>query len=366
MEMTHFLDLDRALPAVTQVSRSRAIAGGIAPHEYDQVTGALDTLRAWPARFGETGQRHIERARAAEAAGRSTTAGEAYLDATAWFHFATTVPSPDRAGHVQAADAMRRALAHLDPTARRLEGESFVGILRQPAAASNPPMVLIVPGMDSSKEEFHSVAEALLRRGVATLAIDGPGQGELAPTTTPTPDYHLVVAEALAAVEATGWRPAAIGLIALSLGGFYGAISLAEEPRLCAGVIVSGPYKLTWDELPQFVTDTLLLRTGTAAAAQEFAARIDLSHTAARISQPLLVVDGGQDLIPGFVNGEPLAEQTPRGEYLLIPEGDHLVGNARWKWLPEAADWITEQLDNRVPKMTNTDYTTPIGAEGTA
>lgn len=342
--MTHFLDLDGALPAVIQMSRSRAIAGGIAPNEYDEVTGRLDTLREWPISFGEAAQSHIERALTAEAAGRSTTAGEAYLDASAWFHFATTVPSPERTGHALAAHAMRRALAHLDPTARRLEGEKFVGILRQPAGAPNPPMVLIVPGMDSSKEEFHSVAEALLRRGLATLAIDGPGQGELAPVTTPTPDYHLVVAEALAAVETTGWQPAATGLIALSLGGFYGATSLAEAPRLHAGVIVSGPYKLTWDEVPPLVTDTLLLRTGTEAAAKEFAARIDLSRTATQISQPLLVVDGGQDVIPGFVNGEPLARRAPRAQYLLVPEGDHLIGNARWKWLPDAADWLAEQL----------------------
>lgn len=201
--------------------------------------------------------------------------------------------------------------------------------------------------MDSSKEEFHAVGEALLARGLATLALDGPGQGELAPTTIPTPDYHHVVTEALNTIEAAGTTPPATGLIALSLGGFYGAVSLAHEPRLRAGVTVSGPYRLNWNDLPDPVTDTLTLRTGGPEAALAFAERIDLTGTAEQISQPLLVVDGGQDIIPGVLNGQPLAERAARGEYLLIPEGDHLIGNARWKWLPHACDWLTGHLQDQ-------------------
>jgi pimeloyl-ACP methyl ester carboxylesterase len=118
------------------------------------------------------------------------------------------------------------------------------------------------------------------------------------------------------------------------------------QPRLQAGVIVSGPYKLSWAELPPFVTDTLILRTGDLSSAERFAGKIDLTTTAPIIDQPLLVVDGGQDIIAGCINGEPLAEKAPHGEYLLIPEGDHLIGNARWKWLPTTADWLAEHLTN--------------------
>jgi pimeloyl-ACP methyl ester carboxylesterase len=345
--MAHFLDDDGALPAVITLSRSRALAGGIDPNQYDQVTADLKTLREWPATFIATGHQHLERAQAAEASGCAVTAGDAYLSAAAWFHFATTVPAPGRAGHQEASEAMRSGLAHIGPTAQRLTGQHMVGILRRPAHRTEGPLVVIVPGMDSSKEEFHSVADALLRRGVATLAIDGPGQGELAPTTTPIADYHRVVSDALDTLDAAdtrGWQPTVIGLIALSLGGYYGAVSLAHEPRLRAGVVVSGPYKLTWEQLPQFVTDTLILRTGDPAAAKRFADRIDLADAAPLIDQPLLVVDGGQDVIPGVINGQPLAERAPHGEYLLIPEGDHLVGNTRWKWLPAAADWLAQRL----------------------
>lgn len=342
--MTSFLDLDEAVPGFIQINRSRAIAGGIDSCEYDQVTASIESLHEWPARFRAAGHAHYLLGEDAGQAGRRVSAGQAFLAAAAWFHFTTILPSHDRAGHAEAGNAMRRALTYLDPTASVLHGRQFTGILRRPEVAPNPALVVVAPGMDSSKEEFHAVAEALLRRGVATLSIDGPGQGELATRSAPTAHYDLVVSEALDAVQATGLVPSSIGILALSLGGYYAPVSLAREPRLSAGVAVSGPYRLVWDELLPFLVESLALRAGSITAARAFAERIDLTNIAATIEPPLLVVDGGMDVIPGFINGQMLAEQAQRGEYLLIPEGDHLIGNARWKWLPYAADWLTEHL----------------------
>jgi len=85
-------------------------------------------------------------------------------------------------------------------------------------------------------------------------------------------------------------------------------------------------------------------RTGGAYAAQEFARHVDLAALAPRIAAPLLVVDGGQDVIPGVTNGEPLARLAPHGTYLSVPHGDHLLGNARPDWLPRLSDHITHTL----------------------
>ncbi|WP_202637676.1 alpha/beta fold hydrolase [Bailinhaonella thermotolerans] len=90
--------------------------------------------------------------------------------------------------------------------------------------------------------------------------------------------------------------------------------------------------------------DLLIQRAGGQEAACRFAGRVDLSALAPRITCPLLVVDGGQDVIPGVTNGEPLARLAPRGRYLSLPHGDHLLGNARPDWLATAADWIRGAL----------------------
>jgi hypothetical protein len=345
--MNSFCDAPGILPAFIELTRSRAVAAGVDPNQYGTVTGELASLHDWPTAFRAAGREHAARAERADAEGRAVSAGEAYRDAALWFHFATTLPHPGDGAHAESAGAMRRALARLDPTSEHVDGDDFAGTLRRPAGVEAPPLVLVIPGMDSGKEEFHSVTEALLRRGMATLAIDGPGQGELATTSAPRHDYERVAAAVIDAVA--GRRDvdtSRIGAIALSLGGFYGARSLAAEPQIRAGVTVSGPSALSWDALPPFVTETLTLRTGSAEAARAFARRIDLTGVGESLRQPLLVVDGGLDVIPGCVNGAPLARSAPHGEYLLVPEGDHLVGNARWKWLPQAADFLARQLSD--------------------
>ncbi|OKI29379.1 hypothetical protein A6A07_24610 [Streptomyces sp. CB03911] len=332
-----------------EANRSRAAGAGLDPCEYRRVTGPLGALTEWPAAFRAAARAHVAAAEHAEARGRTVSAGESYGLAARWFHFAAVLPHPDRddAGRTARAadDAMRRALAHLDPDAVRIETPSFVGWLRRPAGAGRPPVVVLVPGLDSGKEEFHGVTDALLRRGLAVFAMDGPGQGLLAGATAVRPDYHRVLTGVIDALAARPEVDAArVGVIGLSLGGFYAAQGAAHEPRIRATATVSGPYRLDWDELPPLVTDTLVQRAHGLDAAREFADRVDLREMARRIAGPLLVVDGGQDVIPGCTNGERLAREAARGEYLLVPHGDHLLGNARAAWLPATADWLAEHL----------------------
>jgi len=288
---------------------------------------------------------HLERAQIAEREGRPTSAGEAYLNAAACLHTATTVPLAAPEVHARAADALHRALTYLDSAAVHLSGSSFAGVLRHPTGEPDAPLVVIVPGMDSSKVEFFAVSEALLRRGLATLSIDGPGQGELTTTSVPTLRYDHVVGAALDAAETAGHTPPAVGLIALSLGGFYGATTLAQESRIVAGVIISGPSSLTWQLLPPPVQLILTQRYhGDEDAARRFADAIDVETIAAKITQPLLVVDGTSDVIPGVANGELLAQLATNGSHLMIDDGDHLVGNRRPEWLPLAGDFLHQHL----------------------
>jgi dipeptidyl aminopeptidase/acylaminoacyl peptidase len=241
---------------------------------------------------------------------------------------------------------MRRALTHLDPAAERLEGPSFLGWLRRPATAqAHSPIVVVIPGLDSSKEEFHDLIDALLQRGAAVFAMDGPGQGVLAAASTVEADYQRVLTKVVDMLETRGdLDTARLGVIGLSLGGYYAAVSAAHEPRIKAAATVSGPYRLTWDELPPFVTETLTQRAGSPDAARKLTTQADLCRMAGQIACPLRVIDGGLDVIPGFVNGEALANQAPHGEYLLVPHGDHLLGNARADWLPSTADWLIDHL----------------------
>lgn len=320
---------------VAAANLSRATGAGLDPHEYQRVTGELTDLGQWGETFMRAARGHLVRAGQAATA---ISAGEHFQMAARWFHFATLGPNRENVRAAAEADtAMGRALDLLEPGARRIDGPGFAGWLRGPADAE--ATAVVVPGLDSSKEEFHDVINALLRRGMAVFAMDGPGQGVLAATTTVRADYHHVIGQVIDALGAES-----VGLIGLSLGGYYVAESAARETRVAAAVTVSGPFRLDWDLLPPPVREILIQRGGGEEAAHRFAGQVDLSALAPQIACPLLVVDGGQDVIPGVTNGEPLARLAPRGRYLHIPHGDHLLGNARPDWLAAAADSISGAL----------------------
>lgn len=314
---------------------TRAVGAGVDPHEYRRVTAGLASVADWGPSFVRTGHAYLERA---ENAGSLLSAGEYLLTAARWFHVATLAPYPEAGSAAAAADhALGRALTALEPGARRVSGEGFTGWLRGPAEA--PGTVVVVPGLDSAKEEFLDLVSALLARGLAVFAMDGPGQGVLAGPTTLRPDYEQVVGRVIDALGVTR-----IGLVGLSLGGYFAARTAAMEPRVAVAATVSGPFRFDWEKVPPRVRDIMTRRAGGADAAREFARHVDLAALAPRIAAPLLVVDGDLDVIPGVTNGEPLARLAPHGTYLSVPHGDHLLGNARPDWLPRLGDHIARFL----------------------
>ncbi|MFD3513070.1 alpha/beta hydrolase [Streptomyces sp. NPDC058657] len=314
---------------------TRATGTGVDPHEYRRVTESLTSVAGWGPAFLRTGHRYLQHA---QDAGSSRSAGEYLLMAARWFHLATLAPYAEaQRAAVEADHALSRALTVLEPGARRVSGEGFTGWLRGPSPA--PGTVVVVPGLDSAKEEFLDLVSALLARGLAVFAMDGPGQGVLAATTTFVPDYERVVGRV---VDALG--VARIGLVGLSLGGYFAARTAALEPRVAAVATVSGPFRLDWPELPPPVRDIMARRAGGADAAHEFVRHVDLAVLAPRIAAPLLVVDGEKDVIPGVTNGESLARLAPHGTYLSVPHGDHLLGNARPDWLPHLSDHLAQIL----------------------
>lgn len=322
-------------PEFAAAQWTRATGAGVDPHEYRRVTAGLASVADWGPSLSRAGHACVERA---ERAGSAVSAGEHLLMAARWFHLATLAPYAEANHAAHEADrALGWAMTLLEPDARRVSGEGFTGWLRGPADA--PGTVIVIPGLDSAKEEFLGLASALLARGLAVFAMDGPGQGVLTATTTLTPDYEQVVGRA---VDALGVARA--GLVGLSLGGFYAARTAALEPRVAAVATVSGPFRLHWAELPQPVRDIMTERAGGTDAASAFARRVDLTGLAPRITAPLLVVDGGRDVIPGVTNGEPLVRLAPHGTYLSVPHGDHLLGNARGDWLFLLADHIANTL----------------------
>ena len=92
-------------------------------------------------------------------------------------------PALNRRNTEAAVHALYTAHGLLDPTAERVEAPlptaaRVVANLRRPAGEAPAPLVVLIPGLDSTKEEFFHWEQVFLDRGMATLSLDGPGQGE--------------------------------------------------------------------------------------------------------------------------------------------------------------------------------------------
>jgi 2,6-dihydroxypseudooxynicotine hydrolase len=354
---------DARLRAATENWAGRLIANGVEWGDFVRITGSLARWEDWLEAWSATALEHERAAALAQESGHLLSAGEAFLRAAVSYHFAKFVWVVDEARHRAATEDAVRTLyaAHalVDPTAERVpvpfEGGSLVANLRRPggaeavSGAEAVPVVILLPGLDSTKEEFFAWESVFLARGMATLSLDGPGQGESGFTSSIRPDYEVAVAALLEAVSArSDLDLGRLGAVGVSLGGYYVARAAAFEPRLKAVAGVSGPYHMgeAWDGLPGLTREVFAFHSGAAdeSEARERAGRLSLDGVAERISQPFLVVTGARDRVIPWEQTQRIADEAPRGEWVLYEEGTHVCNNIPFKYRPTVADWMRDQL----------------------
>src|SRR5216683_2113468 len=175
---------DERVAAANAHWAARFVGNGTDFTDFQATMRRISRWEDWCAEWGRTAQGYERLAASAEAAGRLVTAGEAWRRAALCWHWGKFVfvdyPVEQRAAHDRAVDCFRRGAGTLTPPAEPVkipyDGVTLAAYLRVPAAARPPAVVILVPGLDSVKEELQAVAEYMLRRGLAVIAIDGPGQ----------------------------------------------------------------------------------------------------------------------------------------------------------------------------------------------
>ena len=199
---------------------------------------------------------------------------------------------------------------------------------------------------------MHAVVHgtAWSRRGVGTLALDGPGQGESEERFAIRADWEvpgrtiLDHLETLEGVDATR-----VGVWGVSLGGYYAPRVAAGDVRVRACIALSGPYDFgaAWDGLPALTRAAFALRSHAADAddARARAQALTLAGVAAQISCPLLVVFGKRDRLFSWQDAVRLHDEAAGpSELLLLEGGNHGCANGVYRHRPAAADWMARQL----------------------
>ena len=338
--------------------KPRFVANGIDVNEFEGVLAATTEWRDWAPSWKRLGDNHRAIAEEAERLGRLVTATEAYQRAAWCYHLGKFLWFEDRALHDELRErtvaTYARALPSLVPPARRVEapfeGAVIPGILRTPREVSRPPLVILVPGLDSVKEELYAMENDFLRRGLATLAIDGPGQGENAPRFPIRADWASVITPVLdhLAARDEGVDLARVGLMGISMGGIYGPRAAATEKRLRALVALAGPYDLSecWAALNTLTKGGYVFYTKSRDEDEAFerSKALTLRGVLRDVTCPLLVIHGGQDRLFPPEQAERIVREAPNATLLLYPEGNHVCNNIPYRYRPAMADWMAERL----------------------
>lgn len=332
-------------------------AQGVDPNDFERITGGIDSWETWPDRWGDAADGYARTAAEAQEQGRTVTAATAWLRAATLYHFSRFVWVVDMARNQEilgkAVAAYRTALEQLDPTFQRLEiavpGGTLVAHLRRPAGLDRTPLVILLPGLDSTKEEFFNWESVFLQRGLATLTVEGYGQGETFASFGISADYPAAVTAAIDTLESLpGIDTDAIGLVGVSLGGFYATLTAAFEKRLTAVVNVSGAYDLSAvPDRGKTLSRSVYYAYSKARDEDEFRAimaRMSLRGIAENATQPMLVVVGGADKVRDPAQMLQTANEAPNASLLRFDDGNHVLFNMHTVVWPKVGDWIHGQL----------------------
>jgi dienelactone hydrolase len=204
-------------------------------------------------------------------------------------------------------------------------------------AGGRIPAVIAVPGMDSFKETGVSMyGDRWLERGIAVLAIDGPGQYEapLVGLFFSMPGWQ---AAGKACCDWLAARPEIdadrIGISGNSFGSFFSTIAAAYEPRIRA-VAVSGVchepgfHTIFEEASPTFKMRFMFMSNFTDEAKfDEFRKTMTWEGHAERIHAPYLCMAGEADELSPLEHTERLmkALKGPK-RWVVYQDSRHSVG----------------------------------------
>jgi 2,6-dihydroxypseudooxynicotine hydrolase len=336
----------------------RFVSNGVLLADFEEVTASLERWDDWCAAWSARAKLHEDLGKESLGDGHRLSAGEHFVRAAMYYHFAKFVfvqdPVQMRAAHMKAVECYTGALPLMRPPGERVGIGPYAGVLRKPVAG-RCPVLIMAPGLDSTKEELHAYEEPFLARGIAILAIDGPGQGEAEYEIPICGDYERAATTVVDWIEKRSDLDAKrIAVWGVSLGGYYAPRAAAFENRLRACIALSGPFDWAeiWDALPELTRETFRVRSHspTQAEAKERAGALTLRDAAKQITCPLFIVAGRQDRLVPAAHAERLAKAASGPvELLMVEDGGHNANNRPYRYRSRSADWLAGQFG--LPKV---------------
>jgi dienelactone hydrolase len=311
----------------TQIVKGMVAYGAAAMAEIDLITRRLKARqneaeldKAWTEEWSREADRVAKIGDEAEAAGNAITAGNQFMRAANYYYSAERFIAPGEeklAMYRKALRCYQAAMARLHPDIEKVEvpyeGQSLPAWFVKGRGLGKRPTVVLFDGMDNAKEM--SVIFAGLdfaKRGINTLAIDGPGQAE-ALRLRNIYARHDYEAAGIPAYDYVASRPEVdpkcVAVMGYSFGGYHAPRICAFEKRyaacVCFGAMHKSVYEFVKGHAPadprQTSASTFQFRWVVGApdnaTALEWSKRYTLDGVADKVECPVLILHGENDRI---------------------------------------------------------------------
>lgn len=314
---------------------------GIRAEDAQRIVSGLKSLDRdhWAQVWSALGKEYEDKADAAAKSGKSAKAlSEDYMLAFEYYRsgrYPTFSTPGKKAAYQHSVRAFRKAAAGFEIPLELVEvpfkGKALTGYLQKPPGVTKPPIVVQWGGVDGWKEDRVHHAAALMRQGLASLAIDMPGTGEC-PVLWSAPDaedsYRAWLDHVAARKDVDGTR---VGVWGGSFGAYWAArLAHTEHKRLKGAVFHGGNVHIGFQRdwlVPAFTTggETYLLGAASLLEARGQATgwktMEEFIENAARFSLKTMgLLDGPSAPVLG-INGR-LDDQAPIADvYLLMEHG---------------------------------------------
>jgi dienelactone hydrolase len=378
-----------AFPGNLRWSNAMQIVRGMVPYaaaamdEIDRVgrrlkarAGEADPDRAWREEWEAMAEKVAAIGDRAAAEGRDITAGNQYMRAGNYYYSAERFipPGPEKmAVYRKALRCYQAAMSRLYPEIERVEvayeGASLPAYFVKGRGEGRRPTVVLFDGMDNAKEM--SVIFAGLdfaKRGINTLAIDGPGQSETLRLRNIVSRHDYEV-PGTAAYDYVAARPEVdpkrVAVMGYSFGGYQAPRIAAFENRYAACVAFGAMHWSIYDWVagnkaalavdPRKSSTSIfqfrwVVGAPDNATALEWAKKFTLEGVAQNIACAFLVLHGENDRIVPLEAAKTLYERvgSKRKELKIFTaeEGgaEHCQVDHRQLGVDYIGDWLLANM----------------------
>ena len=347
-----------------------APSGALANADFAAVRARIRKYADAAPAFEQQARRREAAAKEAEAAGNMITARENYFIAAVHWGAAQWPIDEANAQNLEYNKRKRDCYTKYSTMADHKVEEVWIplGDKKIPAWLHLPygytsgkvPTVISVPGMDSLKEISVSLyGDRFLSRGIAVLAIDGPGQYE-APLVGLYVSMANWIQTGKVCVDYLVSRPEVdadkIGITGNSFGSFFSTIAAANEPRIKAVTVSAtclepGCHTIFEEASPTFKMRFMFMANILEEKAfDEFRKTLTWEGHAEKITAPYLCVAGEFDELSPMQYTDALMKTLKSPKQLVVyADSRHSVGGVPSANLGPApailvADWMAARL----------------------